>query len=444
MPDDTDILGLPLILPNQAQKHVTHNEALAALDVIVQLAVIARTETVPPVLAVPGDRYIVPAGATLDWAGQAGKVAVLTEAGWQFYSPNPGWRAHVMAEGLTAVFDGVAWKTAAEGAGVFAEVGVSATPDATNRLSVSAPATLLNHAGAGHQLKLNKAAETDTASLLFQTGFSGRAEMGTTGSDEFAIRTSANGSGFVTGVRVTPAGVFLELPVGGAGVTQSTTDTTMGRLMRVGDFGLGASSAQDHADWNTATINGAVYDANSAANAPIATGWFIGTYHRMTSIYGVQKVTGVTGAGTGRSFERRLDAGTWSPWREMFGQGNVLGSVSQSSGVPTGALIERGSNANGDYVRFADGTQICTRTNLSAANASTALGGLFRSSSNVTWTYPASFAASPAVSGDVDDADCWMVTAGAPGTATAALRVLSAVSKATALAFRAIAVGRWF
>jgi hypothetical protein len=44
---------------------------------------------------------------------------------------------------------------------------------------------------------------------------------------------------------------------------------------------------------------------------------------------------------------------------KAFRRGNVLGTVSQSSGVPTGAIIERGSNANGEYVRFADGTQIC-------------------------------------------------------------------------------------
>lgn len=39
----------------------------------------------------------------------------------------------------------------------------------------------------------------------------------------------------------------------------------------------------------------------------------------------------------------------------------LVGTVSQSGGVPTGAIIERGSNANGDYVRFADGTQVCTK-----------------------------------------------------------------------------------
>lgn len=38
---------------------------------------------------------------------------------------------------------------------------------------------------------------------------------------------------------------------------------------------------------------------------------------------------------------------------------NLVGTVSESGGVPTGAVVERGSNANGEYVRFADGTQIC-------------------------------------------------------------------------------------
>jgi hypothetical protein len=73
-------------------------------------------------------------------------------------------------------------------------VGVNATADATNRLSVSAPATLLSHEGAGHQLKVNKSADTDTASLLYQTGFSGRAEMGLAGDDDFHVKVSPDGS----------------------------------------------------------------------------------------------------------------------------------------------------------------------------------------------------------------------------------------------------------
>ena len=372
MPDDTDILGLPLILPNQAQKHVTHNEALAMLDVIVQLAVINRNLTVPPALASPGDRHIVPSGATLDWAGKAGQIAVMTETGWQFHAPRPGWQAQVLAEGQVAVFDGLVWKTAAEGALVVAQLGVSASPDATNRLAVSAPAVLLNHAGAGHQLKLNKAAAGDTASLLFQTGFSGRAEMGTAGTDEFSIKVSANGSSFATALRASVSTLRIELPVTGPAVTQTATDVTAGRLLKVGDYGLGA-----------------------AAGAAV------------------------------------------------FGRANILGTVSQAAGVPTGAMIERGSNANGEFVRFADGTQICTRTNLSAANASTALGSLFRSA-DVIWAYPAAFVAAPVISGDADDADCWLSTSGAPGATSAALRLIAGVTKGAALNFRAIATGRWF
>lgn len=46
--------------------------------------------------------------------------------------------------------------------------------------------------------------------------------------------------------------------------------------------------------------------------------------------------------------------------KPVFHRGNVLGTVSQSGGDPTGAVVERGNNANGRYVRFADGTQICT------------------------------------------------------------------------------------
>lgn len=44
----------------------------------------------------------------------------------------------------------------------------------------------------------------------------------------------------------------------------------------------------------------------------------------------------------------------------LYSRDSILGRVSQSGGIPTGAIIERGSNANGSYVRFADGTQICT------------------------------------------------------------------------------------
>lgn len=69
-----------------------------------------------------------------------------------------------------------------------------------------------------------------------------------------------------------------------------------------------------------------------------------------------------------------------------YGPGNLLGPVSQSAGLPTGAVIERGSNAGGAYLRFADGTQICTGLVSVAAGAALAHG------------WPMAFAAAPQVS----------------------------------------------
>jgi Protein of unknown function (DUF2793) len=225
MPDDTPILSLPLILPAQAQKHVTHNEALAMLDVIVQLTVFNMDQTTPPALPSIGDRHIVAAGGVAQWAGQGGKIAVFTETGWQFYAPLAGWQAYVLALAQVAYFDGLAWSLpdAPAAAPLF---GINTTADSINRLSVSSDAVLLSHAGGGHQVKVNKAAAGQTASLLFQTGFSGRAEMGTMGTENFGIKVSATGSGFLTALSVAADTGLVSVPEGFSADEVTLCDTT--------------------------------------------------------------------------------------------------------------------------------------------------------------------------------------------------------------------------
>ncbi|EKE78592.1 hypothetical protein, partial [Idiomarina xiamenensis] len=46
-------------------------------------------------------------------------------------------------------------------------------------------------------------------------------------------------------------------------------------------------------------------------------------------------------------------------YRRAWDNYNFIGPISESEGVPTGGIIERGTNANGEYVKFADGTLIC-------------------------------------------------------------------------------------
>ena len=184
MSTTTALQLLPLIEPSQAQKHVTHNEALAVLDVLVQTTATSRSLTAPPTAVVAGACYIVADDATGDWQGEDGHVAVYSGLYWDFYVPKTGWRVWVEGEDSEAVFDGAAWTTSAERSERVAALGISAEADDTNRLTVSSPATLLTHAGAGHQVKVNKAKPSDTASLLFQSGYSGRAEMGIVGNDK--------------------------------------------------------------------------------------------------------------------------------------------------------------------------------------------------------------------------------------------------------------------
>lgn len=93
-------------------------------------------------------------------------------------------------------------------------VGINASHDATNRLAVAAAATLLSHEGGGHRLMVNKAASAETASLLFQTAASGRAEMGTTGTDAFAIKASPDGAAWHTGFEMRPSDGRVTLPGG--------------------------------------------------------------------------------------------------------------------------------------------------------------------------------------------------------------------------------------
>lgn len=81
-----------------------------------------------------------------------------------------------------------------------AGLGINTSYDATNRLNVKSPAALFDNTGAGVQFKINKAAVSDTASLLYQTGYSGRAEAGLCGDDRFHLKTSGDGATWVDGI----------------------------------------------------------------------------------------------------------------------------------------------------------------------------------------------------------------------------------------------------
>ncbi len=350
-------LNMPYLQSSQAQKHVTHNEALQQLDALVQITVMGFDATTPPGAPLDGQRYALGSGATGAWAGQDDMLAFWDGTSWQFIAPQEGWQAWSVAETEMRIFQGTTWQ-----APQMSKLGVNTSASASNRLAVASDASLLTHDGSGHQVKVNKASSSDTASLLFQSNWSGHAEMGLAGDNDWSLKVSPDGSSWTQALVIDQSTGLAS----GAAVQASATDTTTGRLMRA-DYG--------------------------------------------------------------------------------YGPGNLVGTVSQSGGTPTGAVVEQGSNADGDYVRWADGTQICWGVHShGAVDIQTASGGGF-CSAQMTEDFPADFATPPTVTLSVNstsgDLDGWAALTASTATQFSLkhLKIASSASQDRDLHFQA--TGRW-
>lgn len=227
---NTPNLQLPYVAAGQSQKHVTVNESLRALDALVHMGVVSRAQTSPPPSPQEGQRYLVPAGASGGFAGRAGQIAAWQDGAWAFYAPRPGWMSWVADEALLMAYSGTAWVVAAGQYQNLPMVGINAAADTTNRFVISAAASLHNHAGAGHQVKINKATSADTASLLYQSNWSGRAEMGLAGDDRFRIKVSADGGSWVNALEIAPTGAM------GVGMSPGTAAMSLAGPLRIASY----------------------------------------------------------------------------------------------------------------------------------------------------------------------------------------------------------------
>lgn len=109
MPQTTDRFALPLLAAGQAQKELTHNEALAMVDMLVQPIVQAVAPASVPVTLLAGQCWIVGLGAMGAWAGHDNALAAYTAGGWRFVPAQIGMSVYSLADSTFAQFIASAW-----------------------------------------------------------------------------------------------------------------------------------------------------------------------------------------------------------------------------------------------------------------------------------------------------------------------------------------------
>lgn len=399
MSDHSPRLDLPYVQPAQAQKHVTVNEAFERLDALTQLVVQSIDAQTPPPAPDAGKAWGLGASPTGTWAGQGGHLAVSTHGGgWLFILPSEGWRAWSLSDGAQYVFRAGQWQNAAPER--VAKLGVGTNADDTNKLSVVGPATLLSHTGSGHQVKINKAGPSDTASVLFQSNWAGHAEMGLTGNNEFSVKVSPDGGSWVSALRVVSDGTLRGNAVQGAPL-----DDTAGRLVTTGGFGLGHAAALPNGNIDQATLGGTyggfggTHANASAGDNPFTTSAapFVLQVMRGQQVDEWTQIAIDTESGAMKLRHRKGTSATASAWTEVVTQARA------DRPIADGGIIESGSGANGSYVRYADGTQVCRMKRIALPYRSA--GDCF-----AQWSFPQAFVdtditiqASLTVASDGDD-----------------------------------------
>jgi hypothetical protein len=307
---DTTNLALPLIQGAQAQKHVTHNEALRVLDTLVQLAVLDRDLNAPPAAPTEGQRWIVKASPapTGAWANHGNQIAAWQDAAWQFSAPKMGWVAYVADEGALLAWNGTAWVDALALLSAWQNLtllGIGTSADASNPLSAKLNNTLFTaktvaEGGSGDlRYKLSKESAAKALAFLFQDNFSGRAEIGLTGDDDFHFKVSADGSSWIEAL-------LLDRTTGAAKFNS--------QFLLSGDVSP-AQITSNQNDYNPANLaTSSILRINSDAS------------RQLTGLQGGAdgRIIGIINAGANNIFLKNEDAGSTAANRLALGGADLL------------------------------------------------------------------------------------------------------------------------
>lgn len=226
-------------------------------------------------------------------------------------------------------------------------------------------------------------------------------------------------------------------------------------VLHAGDYGIGGRIIAANADLNTMLNAGNYWTPVNTTNGPYASGTgnaqgYLEVIPHTTTGYLIQRFTSINAPTV--TWLRRQGAGVWADWEQQFTQSTIVGTVDQTGGKPTGAIIQYVNNANGQAIKYADGTLICwQRRTVSTVCNSGAYGQLFYAP-YVTLTYPVPFV------GEIPVVNPSIVWAGADGAGVGALALItSQIGSLTTCTLQAqggtntaggrvgyMAIGRWY
>ncbi|WP_438307237.1 hypothetical protein ACIZ1P_14230 [Pseudomonas guariconensis] len=179
-----------------------------------------------------------------------------------------------------------------------------------------------------------------------------------------------------------------------AGAAQASQQAAAGSSTSAGQSSQEAmgyrNSAQTSASQASASADAAAASAAAAAESEhnVSHKANSGANSDITSLSGLTTPLSVNQGGTGGG---SAAAARTSLGLKSAAMADIVGTVSQDGGVPTGAIIESGSNANGFYTKFADGTMKCRQFVTATIPVTTAAGQFFYLP-DITWTFPVAFA----------------------------------------------------
>ena len=204
-------LDLPYLAAGQLQKHVTVNEALTRLDALAQTAVVSRSLAIQPTDPGDGDLYILPAGATGSaWsAWTAGDLVRAETGGWTRVPVPIGSLALVLdTQALVARLSSGWTEVTPAALQNLQRLGLNTTADATNPFAARINKALWTAVPVGEggdgdlRFTFNKDTAADVLSLLFQSGYGGRAELGLIGDDDLSLKVSDDGTAWHEALRI--------------------------------------------------------------------------------------------------------------------------------------------------------------------------------------------------------------------------------------------------